>query len=258
MKTTNIATRESDIKVYFGKATDDSPRELAYTSVKYLYSDLTDIRRYYIRLGFHLEEFSRCEYYKDFGFSSLEDFCDINLGLDKGAVSRCINVYRTFNASVSPSYVNGIEIKGSSMELSNKWEEYSYSQLCEMLPLTPEQRKNVTPDMSVKQIREYKKSLKNNKNDDPFNYLKKIIGQVATSQPEEFDYVKYNDLKGAARKNYINKFKGDMISLHIYNSDGKEILVKLAEVIKVDSFSTGPECYHIRLYNNTDIEINEE
>lgn len=239
MKTTDITTNESDIEVIRGGYiyTFSPPRELAYTSVKYLYADLTDIRRYYIRLGFHLEEFSRCEYYKDFGFANLEEFCEKNLGLDKGAVSRCINVYRTFNASVSPSFVNGIEIKGSSMELSNKWEEYSYSQLCEMLPLTPEQRKNVTPDMSVKQIREYKKSLKNKKNDNP----------VATSQPEEFDYSKYLNLKGAAQKNYISKFKGDFISLHIYDSDGKEIIGKFAEVLKVHSDSLGYKCYHIRL-----------
>ena len=40
-----------------------------------------------------------------------------------------------------------------------KWEKFGYSQLCELLPLSDEERKPVKPDWTIKKIREYKKSL---------------------------------------------------------------------------------------------------
>lgn len=183
MKPANIASNESDLEVIYGSClfTCEDPREAAFTSLKYLYSDLTDIRKYYIRLGFHLDEFARYNYYRDFHFATLEEFCDKNLGLDKSAVSRCINVYRTFNASNSIVYRDGFEIKGSSMELGNEWQDYSYTQLCEMLPLSPEQRKDISPEMSVKQIREYKKQLNTVKQSNP---LEEPV-PVASTQPKK-------------------------------------------------------------------------
>ena len=246
MRTTDISTKESDIEVFYGmyRFTDDPPRKEAYTSVKYLYTDLTDIRRYYISLGFHLEEFSRCEYYHDFGFVTLNEFCEKNLGLDKSAVSRCINVYRAFNASSSPSYVNGLKKFGSPMELSEDWDEYSYSQLCEMLPLTPEQRKDISPDMSVKQIREYKKGLKYKKSDNA----------VATSQQEKFDYDKYLIKNGIVLQNYIKNLIPYKCSVpvYIYDRDGKRL--SLGKVIDVLEF--GSKGLFIRLQYNDD-EIGE-
>ena len=58
MKTASLMTKDSDIDVVLGDFTfDGDPRAEAYGSLKYLYTDLTDIRKYYIRLGFHLQEF---------------------------------------------------------------------------------------------------------------------------------------------------------------------------------------------------------
>ncbi len=164
MMETTVATNERDLNIYYGPVNyRETPRESAYTSVKYLYTDLTDIRKFYIRLGFHLEEFRSCGYHYDFGYPTLEEFCEANLGLDKGTVSRCINVYKNFNASEVVGYHAGTKVKGAAIDLADEWKEYSYTQLCEMLPLTPEERKGVTPDMTVKQIREYKKGLKQKK-----------------------------------------------------------------------------------------------
>lgn len=36
--------------------------------------------------------------------------------------------------------------------MSDKYQGYSYSQLCEMLPLDDKQRSQVKPDMTIKQI----------------------------------------------------------------------------------------------------------
>ncbi len=171
MMTADIVTKESEIKekIIYGDLdmSDYDPRPEALGSVKYLCTDLTDIRRYYVRLGFHLEEFDRCGYYRDFGYDNLYDFCENNLGLDKSAVSRCINVYLEFNASAETKYIGNMKSSGCAMELADRWKNYSYTQLCEMLPLSDEDRKKILPDMTVKQIREFKKELKEKKSIDP-------------------------------------------------------------------------------------------
>lgn len=41
-------------------------------------------------------------------------------------------------------------------ELDKRWKEYSFSQLCEMLSMSEEERQKVTPNMTIKQIRELK------------------------------------------------------------------------------------------------------
>lgn len=222
MQTADITTKEKELKFIPGPYTCiPDPDGLAHASLKYLYTDLTDIRRYYIRLGFHLDEFSRNLYYLRFGYLTLEDFCNANLGLDKSAVSRCINVYREFNASLHTSFENGVKTKGSAMELAPEWESYSYSQLCEMLSLSPGQRKVISPDMSIKQIREYKKGLKER------NSHGSGTASVATSQPEEkklFDYEKFIKLKGRACENYIKGLdKTNDAIPYFFDCNGKQL-----------------------------------
>ena len=68
----------------------------------------------------------------------------VRLGLRKTTTFHLISIARIFAA-------NG--------ELLPKWKEYSYSQLCEMISMSDEDRKKVTPSMTVKQIRELKNTL---------------------------------------------------------------------------------------------------
>ncbi len=72
-------------------------------------------------------------------------YCYEEFGLDKTQVSRYMNIVDEF----------GDGLRGFKKE----WEPYSYSQLCELLPLTPHQREAIKPDWTIKRIREYKKSL---------------------------------------------------------------------------------------------------
>ncbi len=221
MMTTDLATKESEIleRIIYGDPDmlDCEPRPEALGSVKYLCTDLTDIRRYYIRLGFHLEEFGRCGYYRDFGYDNLYDFCENNLGLDKSAVSRCINVYLEFNASAETKYIGNTKSSGCAMELADRWKNYSYTQLCEMLPLSDEDRKKILPDMTVKQIREFKKELKEKKSIDP----------VASTQPEKekkpFDNKRYESTFGIVRQNTVKSCSPvrENVVVTVFDKDGK-------------------------------------
>ena len=72
-------------------------------------------------------------------------YCFDAFGLDKTRVSRLMNIVDEFG--------DGLRC------FKKEWEPYSYSQLCELLPLSTEDRKPVKPDWTIKKIREYKKSL---------------------------------------------------------------------------------------------------
>lgn len=237
MQKTDIITKESDLVIVRGNSVIGEPSEAALASVKYLYTDLTDIRKYYIRLGFHLDEFSRNHYYRDFGYYTLEDFCEKNLGLDKGAVSRCINVYKQFNASNDVSYEAGCKTIGSAMELSERWKDYSYTQLCEMLPLSEEARNNITPDMTVKQIREYKKSKKDK--------------SVASTQPKKpFNKKRYDNTTGIVRQNVVRNcdaITGNAV-FNVFDKNGKF----LGGNIICDLIYKSENSYYFRLWQSRD------
>lgn len=68
----------------------------------------------------------------------------VRFGLKKTTTFNLVSIARIFA-------VNG--------ELLRKWKDYSYSQLCEMISMSDEDREKVNPSMTVKQIREMKNTL---------------------------------------------------------------------------------------------------
>lgn len=166
-------------RIKFGESCYDpeAVEELAIASFGYIEEDVRNIKKGYISLGFHLNEMWQSCYYEELGYEDFYECVEKNFGLDKSAVSRCISVWKEFAAYDENSY-------SRKMWVDERYANYSYSQLAEMLPLKQEERRRVTPDMSVREIREFKKNLKNKK-------AKKSIENateqkpVATSQPQE-------------------------------------------------------------------------
>lgn len=146
----------SKVKVVYKKgSTVPKAGEEIESYILRIHEDISSIRHDYIRLGFHLKEIYRCKYHEKIGYDNFEEFCLCNYRMEKSAVSRCLNVYEKF--------ADGDEYKetGRKMWIHPRYKDYSYSQLCEMVSMKPEDLKKVKPDMSVKSIRELKKSLKN-------------------------------------------------------------------------------------------------
>lgn len=223
-----LLTKEDELDIKYGPLAfhdvdfKERVSDLALASVKYILNDLNDIRKRYMLLGFHLSEFKRCCHYVEFGYTTFDGFCEANFGLDKSAVSRCINVYHEFNASKSITYENGVKEVGSAMELDPRYKEYSYSQLCEMVSMSDEQRKQINPNMTIKQIREKKKNF----------------SRVAMSQQdnrEEFDSNNYSIKKGIVQQNYVKNCKSLYnINFRIFDKNGKEFKnSKFFDVLKV-------------------------
>lgn len=147
-------------------------RELAQASYGYIRQDIADIKSRYIALGFHLDEALTMKYYEDFGYTDFYEFCEKNFRMEKTAVSRSINMWKAFAAYDENSY-------SRKLWVDEKYSAYNYSQLCEMLPLNEKERKRITPDMTVKEIREKKKTWKQKDASE-----KQGTSSVATSQPE--------------------------------------------------------------------------
>ncbi|MEI3593351.1 MAG: hypothetical protein V8Q05_11075 [Lachnospiraceae bacterium] len=183
----------------------DEPDALALGSYDFIARDLNDIKRSYFRLGFHLNEFDRCKYYQQFGYTCLSDFVLHNWGLEPSFVSRCIAVF-LFTAKYSGAL--------PTMFQEEKYQPYSYSQLVEMISMDDDTLRLCTPNYSVRELREIKKNAKKRK-------------EIATSQSEKkFDFEKYMFLHGAAGSAYIKSCDalGDLKGIFVVDCDGKEIL----------------------------------
>lgn len=159
--------------VVYGLINFGEERELARASFGYIKTDISDIKNRYISLGFHLHEALAMKYYQDFGYADFYEFCEKNFQMDKSAVSRSINLWKEF-----ADYDE--RARSRKIFIDEKYRKYSYSQLCEMLSLDEKKCKSITPDMTVKQIREKKKEWKKKK---PLVQDEK--SSVATSQPEK-------------------------------------------------------------------------
>lgn len=159
--------------VVYGLINFGEERELARASFGYIKTDISDIKNRYISLGFHLHEALAMKYYQDFGYADFYEFCEKNFQMDKSAVSRSINLWKEF-----ADYDE--KARSRKIFIDEKYRKYSYSQLCEMLSLDEKKRKNITPDMTVKQIREKKKEWKKKK-----SLVQDEKSSVATSQPEK-------------------------------------------------------------------------
>ncbi|MEY8322567.1 hypothetical protein AALB47_01460 [Lachnospiraceae bacterium 54-11] len=77
-------------------------------------------------------------------YSSLDEYLERELGMDYTMANRLIGINRKYS------------VGGGSMEIEPKWEGFSQSVLIEMLSMPPELEGKVTPDMTVKQVREIK------------------------------------------------------------------------------------------------------
>ena len=106
--------------------------------------------------------------------------CEKEFALDKSQVSRYMNIVDEYCEAV-------IEPEGNVTVLKEEWQKYSYSQLSEMLSLTPDQRKEISESWSVKRIREYKKSLRS----------------VATSQHKKDDFEEPEQYKKLSRRELV-------------------------------------------------------
>lgn len=104
---------------------------------------LQGIKRGYLQVGWILKKIKEAELYKEEGFQNIHKFARHYFNLPQSAVSRFIRIFDEFSVGDRP-------------ELQERYRAYNLSQLVELLPMKKELRNQVTPEMSVTQIRKLK------------------------------------------------------------------------------------------------------
>ena len=133
----------------------------------------------FVIIGYRLKQIRDSKMYEK-EYSSLSAFALQEYGLSKDVVSRFIKINDRFSCG------------GNSMDLKEEYKGYGYSKLQEMLSLTEKEEEQVTPGMTVKEIRQLKDVRKQEgqgvKESEGSVILQKesagVKEKVATSQPQ--------------------------------------------------------------------------
>lgn len=128
----------------------------------------------FVIIGYRLKQIRDSKMYEK-EYSSLSAFALQEYGLSKDVVSRFIKINDKFS------------LDGNSMELKAEYRGYGYSKLQEMLSLTPEEEEQVSPEMTVKEIRQIKDSRNQETEEEAEENRKTLsrVGEDKTEEPEE-------------------------------------------------------------------------
>lgn len=118
------------------------------TTKRIIQADLANMQRSFIDIGCQLMQVRDRELYKDGGYDSVWAFAEQEFGIQRSTASRWMKMCQKFS------------VDGSSPVLKDEYKDFGKSQLQEMLYLEDEQLEEVTPGMTVKEIRELRKPEK--------------------------------------------------------------------------------------------------
>ena len=131
---------------------EDAFLSSAKSFLKETREDIRVIERSFFTIGFRLNEAEEFEYYKDLGYDDIYSLAKQEFGFEKTTTKNLM--------AVNKRYCEKKEGHSYTKWIDSAYAQYKQTQLVEMLPLTPFERKNVRPDMTASAIREYKKVLR--------------------------------------------------------------------------------------------------
>lgn len=121
-----------------GKWYEDVP----YQECKeFINARLQSMTRDYIAIGYYLKYVRDHKLYMEDGYKDVFEFSQNEFGMKRSTVNHCIRINSEFS------------IDGNSPIPDNQYEKFSKSQLQELLYIPEEKREEVTPEMTVKEIR---------------------------------------------------------------------------------------------------------
>lgn len=119
----------------------------------------------FIEIGFRLWECEHYHYYQELGFDSVCDYALSELGFKKSSTRNFIRVYERFcnNKVVTSAYLreNYHGMLLGNYCLLQKYKDFTYSQLTELLSLSDSQIEAIapSPDDTIKKLRDKKQGL---------------------------------------------------------------------------------------------------
>lgn len=137
-----------------------------------------DAAKQFVYIGFLLWEVQQYGYYEEKGYKSVYDYAAQELGFKTTTTKNMMAINYAFGCRNERE--SGGIANSRTMSLQPAYEKFNYSQLTEMLSMSEKQRAQVTPDMTIKKIREIKKQDK----EIDFKTLDEIIKKNQTSDQE--------------------------------------------------------------------------
>ena len=198
-----------------GKANMIDPEQLGYRdSIEVIQDELLKMERSFVKIGWHLKHIREKGSYKEDGYANIWECAEDQLGLSQSTASRFINICEKFSEN------------GNSPELDERFVGFNKSQLIEMLPMSQEEIKQVTPDMSVSKIREFVKKNKKSTDDKISSEQNDSVpGQTCIEEdfkellPDKYQDIAENDEKPGKENVYATSHKQD-----ICNEDDSVVL----------------------------------
>lgn len=121
------------------------PKNVGYQdSIDIIRDELHRTRRSFVKIGWYLKHIKDEGMFKEDGYADIFELALDKFNISQPTATRFMNICKKFSKN------------HDSPELDEKFVDFSVSQLFEMLPMNEEQREQITPDMTVKQIRETK------------------------------------------------------------------------------------------------------
>jgi hypothetical protein len=118
---------------------------------KKIKDSINTISKAFIDVGYELWHIRHNKLYLLKGYKDLVEYSEKELNFKKRSTYNFISIVENF-CQFNDGY--------PTVFLKEEYSDFGYSQLSEMLSLSEDDKKNVTPDMTVKQIRESKKPKK--------------------------------------------------------------------------------------------------
>lgn len=133
--------------------------------------DLGGIVKSFVRVGWHLTRINASEAYKMDGYKTISEFAKSEYGMTPSGVSRFMEVYEKYST------------EGDTPELQERYREFNFSQLTEMLQISEEDREMFRPEAKREAIRDFRNFTKENENnpDNLTNWMKEpqdLIGKT--------------------------------------------------------------------------------
>lgn len=126
---------------------------LAQAFVRYVHEDLLQIKQPHFDIAFRLHEAKRLNYPEELGYKDIYELAEMEFGFKRSSTAAYIAVCEEFMKSDK----NFIDYQ---MQVNHLWTAFSFSQLVELLPMDYYDRRNITPNMTIKQIREWRRDHK--------------------------------------------------------------------------------------------------
>lgn len=113
-----------------------------------------DAAKQFVYIGFLLWEVREYEYYYENNYANVYEYAEVELGFKRSSTKNFIAICENFCKK------DDRFSRLPTMFLDERWSDYQYSQLTEMLAMSSKQREQTQPTMTVKQLRKMKKAPK--------------------------------------------------------------------------------------------------